>query len=116
MAYAFFNASNGRETVPFEFLKENNNGTVWVRFMWFDYDAEGNGVNIRRRNASDRMLLTLHEDGYWYSKSSPIYGIKKGYKFYPEDTPRAYKHPRAIRADRAYLNAMMTWANSVVNG
>ncbi len=90
----YMNAKNRFYTKPYKVERVLENGQVWVRQMRYTLDRKtGEGTVGEPQRGWGRLLLTKHEDGYYFSKTSPL---ERGYKFYPADEPKVWADPHHL--------------------
>lgn len=89
MKQQYFTAKQGDNySIAFEVVGELKNRGIWVREMSYKRDpVTGKGYDYRSREGG-RVLLTATEEGYYISKTNPLY---RGFKFYPTEVPTAHE-------------------------
>ncbi len=97
----YMNAKNRFYIEPFKVEKVLDNGQVWVCKMRYDLDrVTGEGtVSDESRRGGGWLLLTKHEDGYYFSKTNPLY---KSYKFEFTDEPKVWADPHHLAIVEQY--------------
>lgn len=94
------NAKNRFYIRPFKVEKVLENGQVWVCRLRYNLDrVTGEEAVDESQKGWGRLLLTKHEDGYYFSKTNPLY---KDFKFEFADEPKVWADPHHLALVEQY--------------